>query len=162
MFLSKLKDKEVIVIGEDETNGLSELLATNDINEARRHLRSVMVSEDVRTYHGIVHPAKILPSGLHNVSAFVIYQDSEDPTTGFVFESSSTNTKGLSEEIMELLTGGLTKGDIEELYVLYGKELQLGLTIEDTDIDEEMMSSWESVCIDIRRAERFVAEAGGV
>jgi hypothetical protein len=150
--LSKLGSKEVLLVTGDEADGLSDLFVTSNQADLKKHMDNLIMGEEIRVLHGLITSAKILPPVFNKLSAYIIYQNPKDFGTGYVYESSATNSEELSNDVLEILGSEAVASDIEDLYIMYGCEIQPRYYIEPEDIDEAIINRCAKIYVQVKKA----------
>jgi len=101
-------------------------------------------SLDYGVLHGVLTEATTLPASIpKGVKTFLLLMD-EDHETGGAFEVKSKDVLGVAEEIQELVAGfggnSAAAIDIEQIYIIYGYAIQTMLTIDESTVDDEVLS----------------------
>ncbi len=155
--------KEVyLVVGseDEETSDISVFDTWGDLVE---HLKTLTPTSEpeTRVFHGVLTSGEIIPSSFRGKSAYVICFDPYEDSKGCIAESGSECPEGLAEEISNVmkLGGPLSdmKTDIDDVYVLYGYQLDTCLSINDDDLDEEVIATCKEIADEIEIA-RILAE----
>ena len=151
-----LMNQEVFVIFPDY-NTIVDIVITKGLNETLDYLKMFEPEEyfETKVLHGVIAPADILPSDmLDNDCALIVLIPgvSVDGLSlrGTVIETDvACNPSFLAKEIEDLIDGADTAlaypPVIEDVFVLYGYELELGLCINMDTIDEEKSDSCKKV-----------------
>ena len=103
--------------------------------------------EDVRVFHGVLTLGEYIPKSLRGKSAFVLCIDPMDSDRGCIIESMKDDSEGLADAVETAIKynspfyGQLSHValDIDDVYILYGYQIQTCLAIRDDDIDEEVI-----------------------
>lgn len=100
-------------------------------------------SLDYSVLHGFLTDASSLPASIpKGVKVFILIMD-EACEAGGAFEVETTNILSIAEEIRQLVVGATPDSgvDIEQIYVIYGYEIQTVLTIDESTTDDEVIAS---------------------
>lgn len=101
-------------------------------------------SLDYGVLHGVLTEASSLPASIpKGVKVFLLIMD-EGFEVGGAFELKSNNIRTIAEEIRCLVIGSDTEDiavAIEQIYVIYGYEMKLMLTIDESTTDDEVLAS---------------------
>lgn len=99
---------------------------------------------DLCVLHGVLRSAEFLPQSLRKVTAYLVVANKEKEDMGVVIESSADTPIQLAEELLtvlknieELDLGGASS--IDDLFILYGYEIDICLTIDKEGVDEEVI-----------------------
>lgn len=117
---------------------------------------------DIRVLHGLLLPAVHLPASLRGVTPFLVVQSKTNDNMGFVIESCANTVENFAADLVGLLKNGASMGyedadDIDDLYVLYGYELQVVLKVEEEELDDEIINR----CLAIQGEVEEIAEEIG-
>ncbi len=162
----KLKEsvgKEIFLISEDEI-AESEMVIYDNPQDVFTYLSTLMAETDFGTkiYHGMLMPAKVLPSVLHTKHCYILalhltYIQGNLILKGCIFESDCEGKNDiLAKEIEDLVNSEDKvdfKVDIDNIYVLYGYELQACLAIDEESIDDEVIDSCGKMVEEVRKIE---------
>lgn len=139
--------KEVYVVGTDNTVSTSgELTVCGSLEDLLSYLKSknISINPDLRVIHGVLTPGTAIPKDLKGRQPFILLQDPDNSDHGIILDSDTEDDcRELASEIEEVL--GSEEGvsfffEMENVYILYGYELSLTLSIDEDDIDEELIS----------------------
>lgn len=146
-----LYGKEVYLVGPEEDeieDGLLIFLTTESLQE---HLLTLTPGiEDVRVLHGILTKCTSIPNNLRDRGVFIIIESPTKLDAGYIVSYDGSDTEELGDIIEDLIkTGGsiqnLMPVNIDEISLLYGYELPLGMAINLEDIDEEIIDTCEEI-----------------
>ena len=158
--MSQLKcyrNKEIFLIYNTDRH-LSDLSAkiyiTSELMDAINYINKLTPSLDFRTkiLHGILTKATTLSKNLRGKTAFVITDDVYDTNKATIDESDAQSDKELAEAVdMALLCS--QSSDIDDIYILYGYEISIILTLDEEGLDEEIIDTCQKIVSDIKRIE---------
>jgi hypothetical protein len=143
-----LLDQDVFIVASDETfHGSDEVDnrefhvydSEDDLREGLADL-DIVVGDQIRVFHGVLAMAEALPSDLHDRNAYVVVAPNWTDDA-FVVDAGIT-LEFLEETVTEIISkgiGGLHGLDIDDIYILYGYELSVTLSIDEDDFDEETL-----------------------
>ena len=144
--------KEVfLVVGSEDDEEANDINIFETWGDLVEHLKTLTPTADpeTRIFHGVLATGEILPSSFHGKSAYVVCLDPYETSKGSIAESSSECPEGLAEEISEVmrLGGPLSdmKTDIDDIYVLYGYQLETCLSVNDEDLDDEVIATCKDI-----------------
>ena len=146
--------EEVYVVGVDNTvTSSGELVVCDSFEKLLSHLKTknVSVSGDLRVVHGVLTSARAIPKELYNKTAFILLVDQETAEHGILLDSDVDDFEELAEEIQRVLKSEEAASffiDIDSVYILYGYELQIRMTVSEEDLDEEPIAT----CLKIAEA----------
>ena len=148
--MDQLIGGEVFVVNGDEDNEYSDLFVTDQRVTLDEHLAAInpKITEGLRCFHGILQKASYLPVSFKGKSIFIVCVVQDQLGKGIVVEGADSPAE-LAKEL-ETLIGAespFVHGSIEidNIYLLYGYQLDLGYTINDDDIDEEHILTCECI-----------------
>jgi len=150
--------KEVYVVVGSEDEELSDIGIFETWGGLIEQLKTLTPTSDpeTRIFHGILTSGEVIPSSFRGKSAYVICFDPYEESRGCVAESGSTGPDGLAEEIRNVMTLGGPISDmricIDDIYILYGYQLDVCLSVNDEDIDEEIISTCREIADEIEIA----------
>lgn len=152
--------KNVYVIGYDsneaETGKRESLQIIDDSTEIIAHLRSrdAITDYDIKVLLGWLTPATVLPKNLRGKIPYILVQ-SPNISYGFIIESCAESGKELSKEVEKILDiADIYINDdvgIENIYILYGQELNVTLSLDEDYFDEEVISSCEKIVDEVKQ-----------
>jgi len=151
--LNAMTGEEVFLIGYDGQQDTGELAAYEGIDDALEYLKSCNpeTEQNLMVLHGILTHARALPSSLDDVrdKIWIVVVNPNDIEAGGIWKSESgTDLDALASEVEFLV---LNKSpidepmDIEDVYILYGYQLELGLAVNEEDVDESYIRDCEDV-----------------
>ena len=154
---------EIYMVAEDETVFSTIDVYTNQ-EDLLEHLALLNPKADCSTkvYHGILMPANILPPDLINKRCFVValtieYVKEQPQLKGTVFESDCDGDVDiLADEIEQLLKSVSTmpfRPKIDNMFVLYGYELETCLSINMDSMDEEVIDTCKKIANTLKEME---------
>jgi hypothetical protein len=161
--ISQYIGKEVfLVVGseDDDIGDINVLENWGDLVEFLKKLTPT-VDPETRVFHGILTPGEFIPSSFHGKSAFIICIEPYADSKGNVIESTGESPMGLAEEIVNIMSiGGPVSGmkiNIEDIYVLYGYQLETCLSVDDDDVDEEIIAVCSEIASEIDNAKMMTS-----
>jgi hypothetical protein len=148
---------EVYIVGADSTvSDWGELTVCGSFEDLLEYLKtkSVGISSDLRVIHGVLTSAKTIPSEFKSRQPFILVQDPESSDHGILLDSDSEDDcNELASEIERLMESGEVASffvEIDHIYILYGYELNLTLSVDEDDLDEDIIAD----CIEVAEAAR--------
>lgn len=167
--MKKLKEfngEEVYVIIGDEDEDVSELFVTTNWGDLIHELASKTpdVDSGIRVFHGVLYSAEFLPNSFHGKSAFVLIQDPADLTRGCLVESCSDSPKEVSVDLTNVIDMGgggafTDMVEIDDIFILYGYQLNLCITVSEEEVDEEIIAAGEKIVEEIEAMRNYLKEA---
>lgn len=143
-YLSQLDGQEIFVAGPEEDEVKGDLQVFTEFEELQKHLLSKGpgIESEIRILHGIVTSANALPEDVNfrGVDTYILVDDDINVDRGLIITFDDTETADLAGIIEDLVaSGGTIQGlsgqDIDNIRILYGYELTLGLSVDPDDID---------------------------
>jgi hypothetical protein len=150
-----LVNEEVYIVVED-FGALSDIVIYDSIEDTFEYLKMLDPEDcsDTKVFHGILAKADAIPDDLMKRSCFIM---AIKPGTGIegvalsgvLMESDcDDDPRILASEIEELVENPnvlIYNLNIDDVYVLYGYRVQLGICINDDSIDEENIEMCKKV-----------------
>ncbi len=149
-------NEEVFVIFSDY-EATVDIVALKSLGETLDYLKNLEPEDhfETKVLHGVFAPADVLPSSMDDNDCFLMVFTpgcgiENIGLRGNVFETDcACNPSYLAKEIEDLINDNdkqlLYAPDIEDVYVLYGYEVDLGLCINEDTLDEEKADSCKRV-----------------
>ena len=150
--------QEVFIIGPDTqlTSG-GELRVFDDFGDVSDFLlnKDAKLTTDIRALHGILATAEIIPSNLRGSTIFIIIINPESRDEGILLESSADCGQELADEIKTIIKepDEFTnfEYEIDDVFLLFGYEMSLVLTLDEKDISNKLMETSDAVYTDIEK-----------
>lgn len=141
------EDQEIYLLGSDGMSDTGELSAydCDFFSSLKEHLTliSPMTEPSLIALHGVLTSARSIPAEIPDVSVWIILQDSNDLDDGCVIEASPEGGPDvIAKEIEALLENQDCPVDnltIDDIFLLYGYELNLGYGVNEEEIDDERL-----------------------
>lgn len=153
--------REIYVVGTDSTvsSAGGELVVCSSFESLLNHLKTknVSINSDLRVLHGVLTSARSIPKDFKSRQPFLLIRDPADDERGILLDADSDGCKELAAEIEKVLDSEEIATffiDIEHVYILYGYELNLALSVDEDDLDEEIIIN----CIEVGDAARELNE----
>lgn len=152
--LNMLVGQEVFVVASDESTHASivkerTLYVCDSAEELREKMKELETcdGDELRVIHGVLTHAAALPSDLCEKTAFVLIANAMDEEDGYLVEAGDTveHIEGTVTDVLKNGVGELDNVEIEEMFVVYGYELQIVLCFNDDDMDEEILDSCHQI-----------------
>lgn len=163
--MDQFRNTEVFIVTGSEEEELSDIFVTDNRTDLDEHLilKNPAIDEDVRVFHGVLTFASFLPASLKGRSAFIVCVAPDKMDRGCVVEGGTTIDE-LANELEAIIKSAnpITFGevDIDCLYILYGYQLELGLTVNEDEIDEEYIFACEQIADATTDVEDELVEQG--
>lgn len=151
---------EIYVVGTDsEVTGGGELTVCTSFEALLSHLetKNVSINSDLRVLHGVLTPASAIPNDFQNRQPFLLLKDPDTNGHGIMLDADADSCRELAVEIEMVMESEEVAPffiEIEHVYILYGYELGLALSVNEDDLDEETIIS----CIVVADAARELNE----
>lgn len=148
--------KEVYVVGTDSTvTDGGELTVCSSFEILLNHLKTknVSINTDLRVLHGVLTSARSIPKDFKSKQPFLLLRDPDNTDHGVLLDADSDSCEELAQEIERVLDSEEMASffiEIEHVYILYGYELSLTMSVDEDDLDEDIISS----CIEVAEAAR--------
>jgi len=159
--MEKYLYKEVYIVGPDSViSAAGELTICESFEDLLNYLKTknVSINSDLRVLHGILTSAKSIPKDLKNRQPFILLEDPESSGHGLLLDPDTDNDcKELASEIERVLTSEEVASfffEIDQVYILYGYELSLTLSVDEDDLDEDTIKD----CLEVGAAARKLNE----
>jgi hypothetical protein len=162
MGLERYKFKEVYVAGTDHTVASGgDLIGFDSLESLLDYLKEKNPSicgTEIRVVHGVLTPARSIPANFESQTIFILIEDSFEE--GLLLDSSAETPEELAGEIEKALNSSEMAAemiDIDDVFILYGHELNVCLSVDEEDIDEDIIET----CLKVAKAaEEQLRKAG--
>lgn len=147
--------QEVFFISGSEDEDMSNLYIYEDWVGVVEQLKTMSPTTEMETriFHGILTSSKSLPNSFRNKSTFIIQLGFDGSSTANIIESESVNSLELANEIEDLINTNNSildiKVNIEDIFILYGYKIEPCLSINEDDIDEEIIEYCKNIAEEI-------------
>lgn len=151
MPLSDKLFKEVYVVGADHiVSSSGPLKAFENLEDLLGFLakKNVSTNSDLRVLHGYLTPAAVIPRELGNCNPYILIEDPYSLGNGLIFEADAEDFEELAEEVEEALQSQEVSAffaEMENAYLFYGYELNVVLSVNEEDLDDDRMKIFEFV-----------------
>lgn len=163
--------KEIFVVVGD-FDDFDDIAFFSEIEEVFNHLKGVSPEDnfDIKVLHGALTKAEAIPEDTKDRGCFIIVVAPQTTQgvglKGVVIESDYGNTTDvLAEEIEELINNQtipiMDRVDIDDVYILYGYRIELGLCIDEENIDEENIGKCKEVAKNSEEIRKLVHKTEG-
>lgn len=158
----KLKDncnKEIFLVYDDEQNDKgtpSKICIVSEFMRLVDYLKELTPNIDSGTkiLHGILTKASVLPKSLRGKTAFIIISSNYKTDLALVVESDAQSDKDLASTIETMLkynrSSYTTPLKIENIYILYGYEISVTLSLDEEEVDEETITTCQKIVNDAK------------
>lgn len=156
--ISQYVGKEVFLVIGSEDEAVGDIDVFEDWGSLVEFLKKLTPTADpeTRVFHGILTLGEFIPSSFHGKSAFIVCIEPYEDSKGNIIESTGGNPTDLAEEISSIMSvGGQISGmkvDIDDIYILYGYQLEPCLSINDDELDEEIIAVCSEIAAEIKVA----------
>lgn len=145
--------REVFVVTGAEEDDPCEIFITEGVDNLLDHLKymSPSIDSETRVFHGILTLAEFLPSSFRGKSAFIVSISTIKTIEGHVREAGTTPDEVALEIESIISTGGaFPEGSItiDDIFILYGYQIETCLSINEDDMDEEIIGVCEEISED--------------
>ena len=152
--IKKFLGKEVVVMAGDDS-AFTKINIYKNMSDESEFLKMKDSEEyyDIKAYHGVLAKANALPSKLNGKDCYVIvisrsYYSSKE-WRGYVYSVEADDDVSLLAQEIERSVNGTTPHIynmcIDDVYVLYGYKLQLGLCINNDLFEEEAIETCKTI-----------------
>lgn len=152
MKLKDLEKQEVFVVCGNEEEDSGELFVTNNWDDLLTHMKTLSPALDssARVLHGIIYSAEYLPNSFNKESVYVIFQNPDDEQQGFVSEADTDSVGGVAADIASIVESETlnvfdAELTIDNIFLLYGYQLQTCMSVDEDEIDEQILQSCEEI-----------------
>lgn len=148
--------KEVYVVGTDHAvSAGGELAVCSSFETLLNHLKTknISINSDLRVLHGVLTSARSIPKDFKDRQPFLLLRDPDSSDHGVLLDADADNCDELAAEIVHVLGSEEMASffiEIEHVYILYGYELSLTMSVDEDDLDEDTIAS----CIEVAEAAR--------
>lgn len=138
--------RELYIVGPDDEGDQDEVIAFPTVKGLKRFLASMnaLVENDLMVVHGVLTSARSIPDDVDH-SAYIIYLDSGDGTgIGSIRSVQEATPHGVEKAVEEIVELEMLES-VDDVYILYGYEIPLCYTIDDEDVDEQILEECKHV-----------------
>ena len=154
--LNQLVNKEIFLSYDEDDNDAyqSEIYVTEEFMELTEHMGTLSTQMDSSTkvLHGVLTKAHTIPENLRGKRAFIIIESSNTGNYALIID---TDIASSSKELAKTVSTSLSDRshfeddlDIEKVYILYGYEITTILSIDEEDMDEEIIDTCKKIAKD--------------
>ena len=156
--LACFMNKEVFVLGvEEEVMDSGPLVAFINMDDLIFYMKDEVTpstDNEICVLHGILSSAETLPNDLKNSTAFVLIESSDIEEAGLIMTESFDEVNNLIkaiENIVDKNMGSISSVDIKSIYILYGYEIKTIMSIDEEDIDEEIIDTCKEIAKEAKK-----------
>lgn len=142
--VANLIDFDPIYIVAQCDGGIGPIHAFSTMGELKEHLEEVdYYTEDVQIFYGSCIPATAIPENPDGVEMYLVVENYE--LDGYVLGLDYYGEEGSAADTITAIVGTtLEQGDevmisMDNLFILYGAEIPIRITVSFDDIDDEIM-----------------------
>ena len=150
--LNAITGDECFIAGPDGEVDSGELTAYESIDELLLYLKQTnpITEQNLLVIHGALTEATALPEDFKDRSnnIYIIVTDPGDIEAGAIWHSEcGGDVDALAAEIEHLINNKkpYDKLGIEDVFIMYGYELELGLCVNEDDVDEEIITGCKEI-----------------
>jgi hypothetical protein len=143
--------KEVFLISGSEDEDMSSLYIFEDWVGVIDQLKTMspIIEMETRVFHGVLTRSEFLPNSFRRKSTFIIQLNLGDASEANVIESESEASWELANEIEDVIKTVNAISDIEigieNIFILYGYKIETCLSINEDDVDEEIIETCKNI-----------------
>jgi len=154
--LTTIIGDECFLVGYAGENDSGELSAYESIDDLMDCLKqsNPLTEANLMVVHGILTEARVLPKDFkdrHN-NIYIVVTDPNDIEAGAIWHSEAVgDLDSLAAEIEFLIHSKKPYNHltIEDIYILYGYELELGYSVNEDNIDEEIIEGCKEIANEV-------------
>lgn len=156
MDLNKYENDEVYLLGVDSMSDTGELAAYDFFIGLKEHLSIIAPDTEpgLVALHGMLTSAKFIPGEIPDVKVWIILQNPSNKEEGCVIEASADGGVDMVAEEIEILLNGpkcpVDNITIDNVFLLYGYELNLGYGINEDEIDDDKLKICKEVVVEAK------------
>jgi hypothetical protein len=154
--LKKYCNKEIFIVYNEEDNHEDlpvELYITSEFMELVGYINKLTPSLDfgIKILHGMLTNASVLPKNLRGRTAFIIVENAYNLDHALISESDAQSDKDLADVINSLLlhNKSINLLNMENIYILYGYEISTILSLNEEELDEEIIDTCQKIICDV-------------
>lgn len=143
--VANLVDFDPIYIVAQCDGGVGPIHAYNTLSDLKEHLENVdFYTEDVQVYYGSCMPATAIPENPGSIEMYLIVENDESDGYVLGLDYDYGEEDSVTDTIAAVVDTTLEQGDdvaisMDNLFVLYGAEMPIRITVADDDVDDELM-----------------------
>ena len=149
--------------GNNNQHGVSvEIFVTTELMVLVEYLKRLTPSLDYDSVvlHGILTKASSIPRNLRGKKAYIILEDIYNADQALVLEAGIQSDKELAKKVNGIIDGNdrhlaplpwknyTVDVDIDDVYILYGYEVSVILSLDEEEIDEEIIDTCKKIAKD--------------
>lgn len=161
-------NKEIFLAYSEESNDKQgatvEIYITTELLTMVEYLKRLTPSldYDVVVLHGVLTKASNIPQNLRGKKAFIILEDIYSQDQAFLIEAGVKTDKELAEKVSSLIDDNTQSPipipwkehpmsvEIEDVYILYGYVVSVILSLDEEELDEEIVDTCKKIADDAK------------
>jgi hypothetical protein len=150
MTIEKFIGEEVFIVAPDETcmddDQSSEMHVTGNFMELVEDLQGKGETDlPLRVVNGILTTARNIPNDLFGKNPWLVVVNPLDPDIGYLIELYVDNSDDVAEAIERIIDEGRGLMDIDDIFILYGYELNICLAVNEDELDEDSIETCKKI-----------------
>ena len=143
--VNNLLDSEPLYIVASSDGGIGPIFAFNNVGELKDHLEDVdFYTEDCCVYYGSCISAAAIPESADGVETYLVVEN--DESMGYRLGLECEDEENIIDAISGVIGTKIDETDnkpieMENLFILYGAELPIRITVIEEDVDDELMEN---------------------
>lgn len=152
----KYINRSIFVIGMDGLKSAGDITIYEELEDLNEHLKllSPISETEVIVIHGTITPAEYIPADIGKY-IYIIVQDPGNEGMGCIYEiECNEDIDVLSSFVSKIIheNGVLYPNlTIDNIFVMYGYELNLGYSVHEDEIDEEALEGCQNVAEQVKK-----------
>jgi hypothetical protein len=155
--------KEVFIVAYSEEETTGGVFITDDWEALTTYMNllSVDCDYDKRVLHGVLTAASVLPQSIMNKNVFVISLNPNKNDEGVCVDLGTSSVEEVAKCVEKFITESHviafdTEVDIDDVFILYGYQLPLCLSVSYSELDEEVIDTCEGMLQEINEIRKKV------
>ena len=136
------KGYEVFVAGTDDSGPLYVCGTIKLLNEWLKDSCTLTMDTGMRAFQGFLTSAETIPGDLRGKNAYIIIEDPDEKESGIILDNSFDDPDFVVSEVESIVgnsIGSIINAEMENVFILYGHEIPISISVSEDDIDEEIM-----------------------
>jgi len=142
---------EVFLAGTDNGGPLYICVAIELLKKWLKEECTLTMDTGMRAFQGFLTYADTIPGSLKGKNAYIIAEDQEQLDSGVIIDNSFDDPDFVAAEIEGIIggsIGSIVSVELENVFILYGHELPISMTVSQDDVDEEIMDVCKNLALD--------------
>ena len=145
MSMKHCENDMVYLLGVDGMSEVGELACYDFFSGLKEHLTLISPDSEpgLMALHGVLTSAKFIPGEIPDVSVWIVLQNPDNEDEGCLIEASAEGGPDVIakeiENLLESIDCPVDNIDIDDVFLLYGYELNLGYGVNEDEIDDERL-----------------------